>query len=87
VIEVVDCGSGISEEHLPKIFEPYWQAAQQRRQGLGLGLAIAKGIIEAHCNRIWVESQAGGWQSLWFDPDSGRYSGSLRTPPANHAVR
>ncbi len=59
VFEVLDRGCGISPEHLPHIFEPYWRASQIRRRGLGLGLAIAKGIVEAHDGRIWVESQPG----------------------------
>jgi len=57
VFEVRDRGCGVSPEQLPHIFEPYWRASQKRRQGLGLGLAIAKGIVEAHDGRIWVESR------------------------------
>ncbi len=59
VFEVLDRGCGISSEHLPQIFDPYWRASQKRREGLGLGLAIAKGIIDAHQGRIWVESRPG----------------------------
>jgi signal transduction histidine kinase len=66
LVLVSDRGSGISAEQLPRIFEPYWQAAQERRQGLGLGLAIAKGIVEAHGTRIWAESRAGLGSQFFF---------------------
>jgi signal transduction histidine kinase len=65
-VEVVDRGPGISDEHLPRIFEPYWRASQQRQTGLGLGLAIAKGIIDAHQSRIWVESRVGEGSRFCF---------------------
>jgi signal transduction histidine kinase len=56
---VIDHGCGIAPDHLPHLFEPYWRASDTRREGLGLGLAIAKGIVEAHGGRIWVESRPG----------------------------
>jgi signal transduction histidine kinase len=65
-IAIRDDGRGIPDEQMPHIFEPYWQAAQQRREGLGLGLAIAKGIVEAHGARIWVESQLGSGTTFYF---------------------
>src|SRR6185436_5515918 len=37
LFEIADRGCGISTDHLARIFEPYWQASQQRQQGLGLG--------------------------------------------------
>ncbi|HMI85494.1 MAG TPA: hybrid sensor histidine kinase/response regulator [Polyangiaceae bacterium] len=66
LVEVIDRGAGISSEHLPRIFEPYWRASQQRQTGLGLGLAIAKGIIDAHRCRIWVESRVGEGSRFCF---------------------
>jgi len=57
---VADTGRGIASEQLPHIFTPYWQARQGDRAGIGLGLAIAKGIVEAHGGAITVESTAGG---------------------------
>ena len=58
-VSVADSGSGIREEHLPKVFDRYWQSTRTNRQGAGLGLAIAKGIVEGHGGRIWIESKAG----------------------------
>ncbi|CAN5836396.1 GAF domain-containing sensor histidine kinase [soil metagenome] len=53
---VADTGSGIPASQLPHIFEQFWQARGAGRQGAGLGLAITKGIVEAHGGRIRVES-------------------------------
>lgn len=59
VISVLDSGSGIDPEHVPKVFDRYWQSSRTDRQGAGLGLAIAKGIVETHGGRIWIESKPG----------------------------
>ncbi|HYO72331.1 MAG TPA: PAS domain S-box protein [Archangium sp.] len=53
---VSDTGKGIAPEHLPHLFERYWQA-KGTREGAGLGLPIAKGIVEAHGGYILVESE------------------------------
>ena len=59
VISVMDSGKGIPPDELPRVFDRYWQSSRTDRQGAGLGLAIAKGIIEAHGGRMWIESQPG----------------------------
>ena len=59
VISVVDRGKGISPEQLPRVFDRNWQSSRTDRQGAGLGLAISKGIVEAHGGRIWIESTQG----------------------------
>jgi signal transduction histidine kinase len=56
---VSDTGPGIPREHLTHIFTPYWQAKRAERLGAGLGLPIAKGIVEAHGGEIWAESEPG----------------------------
>ena len=56
---VRDRGRGISAEALPHIFERYWQERTTAHKGAGLGLAIAKGIAEAHHGRVWAESTPG----------------------------
>ena len=63
---VRDEGPGIPPGQLPNVFEPYWQAAETRKLGSGLGLGIAKGIIEAHGGRIWVESRVGEGTTFFF---------------------
>ena len=52
---VSDTGAGISSEHLPHLFERYWQAREGERSGAGLGLYIARGIVDAHGGRIWAD--------------------------------
>jgi len=53
---VADDGPGIALEELPYVFDRYYQARRRNRDGIGLGLSIARGIVEAHGGRIWVES-------------------------------
>jgi signal transduction histidine kinase len=65
--EVRDTGPGIGPEHLPHLFEPYWKSDLRGRRGIGLGLYIAKGIVEAHRGRIWVESSPGKGSSFQFE--------------------
>jgi signal transduction histidine kinase len=63
---VVDSGPGIPPEQLPHVFGRYWQADRADKRGIGLGLAIAKGLVEAHRGRIWVESQVGAGSKFYF---------------------
>jgi signal transduction histidine kinase len=65
-IVVRDTGCGIPAENLPHLFDRFWQARGARRGGAGLGLAIAKGIVEAHGGRIWVESTLGVGSTFGF---------------------
>jgi signal transduction histidine kinase len=60
MITVADTGPGIPADHLPWVFERYWQARPASHVGAGLGLYIAKGIVTAHGGRIWAESSASG---------------------------
>ncbi|MHB1415612.1 MAG: sensor histidine kinase, partial [Chloroflexota bacterium] len=69
VTSVEDHGFGIPVEELPHIFERYRradEARQSRREGLGLGLYIVKGLVEVHGGRIWVESKAGRGSTFTF---------------------
>lgn len=63
---VCDTGPGIPPEHLPHVFDRYWQAKSTAKLGTGLGLSIAKGIVEAHGGQIWVESEPGKGASFIF---------------------
>ncbi|HEX6060261.1 MAG TPA: ATP-binding protein [Gemmatimonadaceae bacterium] len=64
---VADSGIGIPAEHLPHIFDRFWQARKgAARAGAGLGLAISKGIVEAHGGRLDVESREGAGTSFSF---------------------
>ena len=56
---VIDTGCGIAPAQLPYVFDRFWQARTLRRGGAGLGLAIARGIVEAHGGTIAVDSAVG----------------------------
>ncbi|OGS21886.1 MAG: hypothetical protein A3J83_04670 [Elusimicrobia bacterium RIFOXYA2_FULL_40_6] len=57
-ISVIDTGCGISNENLEKIFQKFYQVkGPQSSAGIGLGLSIAKNIVDAHGGKIWVESE------------------------------
>ena len=68
LIQVSDNGIGISPEHQQEIFNQFTQVQsnQMDRSGLGLGLTIAKRIIEAHGGRIWVDSQLNSGSCFTF---------------------
>jgi len=59
MVRVHDTGAGIAPEHLPHLFDRYWQAKATSSLGAGLGLFIAKGIVEAHGGTITVDSTLG----------------------------
>ncbi len=70
---IADNGPGIRKDLVPHLFERYWQRRPGgRRQGVGLGLYIAQGIVSAHGGRIWVESHIGKGSAFHFTlPISG----------------
>jgi signal transduction histidine kinase len=66
IFRVADNGPGIDPLHHAHLFDRFWQARNGDRRGVGLGLAIAKGIIDAHGGRIWVESELGAGTTFSF---------------------
>ena len=62
---VADTGGGIDPDALAHVFDRRWQANADGR-GVGLGLAIAKSIVEAHGGRIWAESTLGHGTTIFF---------------------
>ncbi|MDR3703312.1 MAG: DUF4118 domain-containing protein [Candidatus Sulfopaludibacter sp.] len=68
VIGVADRGPGIQENERALIFDKFFRGRQHRfeSKGTGMGLAIAKGIVEAHRERIWVESEPGHGSAFYF---------------------
>lgn len=59
LVQVRDTGAGIPREDLGKVFDRFWRAGNRRGRGIGLGLAIARGIVRSHGGRIWAESEVG----------------------------
>jgi two-component system sensor histidine kinase KdpD len=68
VIGVADRGPGIEENERARIFDKFFRGRRHRfdTKGTGMGLAIAKGIVEAHGERIWVESEPGQGSVFYF---------------------
>ena len=64
-LSVSDTGPGIPEAQLARVFDRYWRG-DGTGPGAGLGLFIAKGIVEAHGGRIWVESTPGAGSAFHF---------------------
>jgi len=65
-VSVSDSGPGISREDLPRVFDPYWQARKTASLGSGLGLKIARAIVQSHGGRMWVDSVLGAGTTFSF---------------------
>jgi signal transduction histidine kinase len=75
LLSVADRGAGIAASQIDQLFQPFARLGRERQAtGTGLGLYIAKGIVEAHGGRIWVESSPG---------HGSTFSMSLPRRPAN----
>ncbi|MDK2854836.1 MAG: two-component system, OmpR family, sensor histidine kinase ResE [Bacillota bacterium] len=79
-VSVRDTGPGIPPEDLPYIFERFYKVEKARTRttaGTGIGLAIVKGLVEAHGGRVWVESTPGRGSVFTFTlPTAGRNIGA-----------
>ena len=65
-IHVTDSGPGIAPADIEHLFDDFWQARRNDHRGVGLGLAIAKGVVEAHGGMIWCDSAPGRGSTFSF---------------------
>jgi two-component system phosphate regulon sensor histidine kinase PhoR len=65
MVKVTDTGVGISEGHLPYIFDAFYRVSRDS-EGSGLGLSIARAVTEAHGGKIWVKSAPGAGSTFYF---------------------
>jgi signal transduction histidine kinase len=70
VFYVKDTGPGIDPDDLPNLFERFWRGKKSNYRGAGLGLSIARGIVDAHGGRIWAESTLGSGSTFYFSLSS-----------------
>ena len=83
-VSVIDNGVGIPASDLPRVFERFFQVEShltRRHGGMGLGLAVAKAMIEMHSGRIWAESVEGKGSNFTFLlPLNVQPAGDLASP-------
>ena len=75
LIRVTDNGEGIAKENIPRIFERFYRvdkSGSRKEGGSGLGLSIVKHIVEAHIEKIYVESQLGIGSEFSFTLEKGK---------------
>jgi two-component system sensor histidine kinase KdpD len=67
LVEVADRGSGLERDDCQRVFEKFYRSSQQQSTGgVGLGLTVCRGIVEAHGGRIWAENRPDGGASFKF---------------------
>jgi signal transduction histidine kinase len=86
LFQVEDSGPGIPPADVEHLFDKFWQARKGDTRGVGLGLTIAKGLVEAHGGKIWVESAPGRGSTFSFTLPAVTARQSMTAEPGHDAV-
>jgi len=85
-VEVADRGPGVPKQDAERVFDKFYRAREGEGGGVGLGLTICRGIVNAHGGRIWVEERPGGGAAFRFTlPLGDGASGRVSPPPVQRA--
>jgi signal transduction histidine kinase len=79
IFSVADTGAGMSVDQQRRVFDKFFQARDGDKRGVGLGLTITKGIVEAHGGSIWLESALGKGTTFYFTVPWARKQGARAT--------
>lgn len=77
-VAVEDTGIGIAPDEQEAVFEAFRQSGKERPEGSGLGLALAKSLVELHGGRIWLKSEPGRGSTFYFTLPLGGNEGRVR---------
>jgi two-component system phosphate regulon sensor histidine kinase PhoR len=86
IVRITDNGEGIEQKNIPRLFERFYRvdkSGSRKEGGSGLGLSIVKHILEAHHEKIYVESDFGVGSEFSFTLEKGKHV----TPLKNAAVK
>lgn len=86
-VSVKDGGPGIPEKQIPHLFDRFWQASETASQGAGVGLSVAKSIVEAHGGVLTVESHLGSGTTFTFSLPRRRPAGLQKGRPVVSTVK
>lgn len=86
-VSVKDGGPGIPEKQIPHLFDRFWQASATASQGAGVGLSVAKSIVEAHGGVLTVESHLGSGTTFTFSLPRRRPAGLQKGRPVVSTVK
>ena len=84
---VSDTGIGIAEADLPRIFEPFYQVLERKAEGIGLGLAITRRLVEAMAAELKVASEPGKGTTFTLTLETTELAGAVATSTPRRAVR
>jgi len=88
LVSVIDRGRGIPSDDLRRIFDKFYRSDNTAGQGLGLGLTLARGIVEAHGGKIWATETPGGGLTVQFTlPITGTAPGLLEPEPSEKGTQ